>query len=197
MDKPTNISWQAGEVSRSDREERLQQFGVTVWLTGLSGSGKSTIAVALESELTRRGKLCYRLDGDNLRHGLCADLSFAAADRTENIRRAAELAKLMADAGLICIASFISPFEKDRAAAKRTHNEAGIPFVEVYVECPLEVVEARDPKGLYRLARAGKLPGFTGIGSPYEAPELADVVLNSDRKTVEEEVAEIIRMLRV
>lgn len=153
--RATNVSWQEGAVDRAARRSLLGHGGATVWLTGLPGSGKTTIAVALESALVARGALAYRLDGDNLRHGLCGDLAFSAADRAENIRRAGETAKLFADAGLIVLASFISPYEDDRARVAEIHDKAGLPFVEVFVACPLEVAEARDPKGHYRRARAG------------------------------------------
>ncbi|XP_068656600.1 adenylyl-sulfate kinase 3-like isoform X1 [Aristolochia californica] len=166
--KSTNIVWQECSVGKLDREKLLQQKGCVIWITGLSGSGKSTLACALSRGLHRRGKLTYILDGDNVRHGLCRDLSFNAEDRTENIRRIGEVAKLFADAGIICIASLISPFRRDRDACRLLLPDSN--FIEVFMNVPLEVCEARDPKGLYKLARAGKIKGFTGIDDPYEPP---------------------------
>ncbi len=151
--------------------------GATIWLTGLSGSGKSTIASAVATCLVERGVLTYTLDGDNLRHGLNGDLGFSAADRTENIRRVAEVARLMADAGAVALVPVISPYRAGREHARRLHEQAGLVFVEVFVDAPIEVCEARDPKGLYAKARAGELTGFTGVDDPYEAPEQPDLVI--------------------
>ncbi len=151
----TNITWHEGTVTRQERHENLKQRGATIWLTGLSGSGKSTIAVAVEQVLLQQGKTAYVLDGDNIRHGLNKNLGFTAEDRTENIRRIGEVSKLLADAGLISITSFISPYRADRDIARRLHEEADLPFLEVYVETPLAIAEERDPKGLYKKARAG------------------------------------------
>ncbi|KAL2501475.1 Adenylyl-sulfate kinase 3 [Forsythia ovata] len=164
----TNIFWHECPVGKADRQKLLNQQGCVVWITGLSGSGKSTLACSLGRELHSRGNLSYVLDGDNLRHGLNKNLGFSPEDRTENIRRVGEVSKLFADAGLICIASLISPYRKDRNACRALLPDAN--FVEVFLNMPLELCEARDPKGLYKLARAGKIKGFTGIDDPYEPP---------------------------
>lgn len=169
----TNVTWHDGEVGRGDRPTS----GATVWLTGLSGSGKSTVAVALERLLVDAGRPAYRLDGDNLRHGLNADLGFSEADRTENVRRAGEVARLLADAGVVAIVPLISPYRAGRDAARAIHLAAGVPFVEVFVDTPIELCEQRDPKGLYAKARAGEITGFTGIDDPYEAPQHPELVL--------------------
>lgn len=166
----------------------LGQKGVTLWFTGLSGSGKSTVAVALEKELAKRGRLSYRLDGDNIRMGINRNLGFTAEDRTENIRRIAEIAKLFVDTGVISLSSFISPYQADREAARQLHVDADMQFFEIYVKCPLEEAEARDPKGLYKKARAGEIKNFTGIDDPYEEPEFPDLLLNTAEMTLEEEV---------
>ena len=191
--KSTNITWHQGQVTRAQREKLLQQRGVTVWLTGLSGSGKSTLAVAAEHQLVSRGKLAYVLDGDNIRHGLNKNLGFGPADRTENIRRIGEVAKLMNDAGLIVFTSFISPYRADRDAV-RALMPAG-DFVEVYVDASVETCEKRDVKGLYKKARAGEIPEFTGISAPYEAPLSPELVLDTNRQTVDESVGAILRYL--
>jgi bifunctional enzyme CysN/CysC len=162
----TNVTWHGGEVSREERPHR----GATVWLTGLSGSGKSTVAVAVEGLLVASGRPAYRLDGDNLRHGLNADLGFSATDRDENVRRAGEVAVLLADAGVVALVPLISPYRAGRDRARAAHEAAGIAFVEVFVDTPIELCEQRDPKGLYAKARAGEITGFTGIDDPYEAP---------------------------
>lgn len=172
---PENIVWHQGELTQAERCRLLNARGCTLWFTGLSGSGKSTIAAALEAELVRRGVFAYRLDGDNIRHGLNAGLGFSAADREENIRRIGQVAKLFADAGVVAIASFISPYRADRARVRALHEDAGLPFIEVYIDTPLEVCEARDPKGLYKKARAGEITGFTGIDDPYEPPRAPEV----------------------
>ncbi len=177
--RATNITWHGGTVTRADRERLLGQRGVTVWMTGLSGSGKSTIAVLVERMLLDRGRLVYRLDGDNVRHGLNKNLSFSAEDRAENIRRIGEVAKLFTDAGVIAITSFISPYRRDREAA-RTVIGAG-DFVEVYVKASLAAAEGRDPKGLYKKARAGEIRNFTGIDDPYEEPATAELTLDTER----------------
>lgn len=166
--KATNIFWQECSVGRFDRQKLLNQKGCVVWITGLSGSGKSTLACTLGRDLHCRGKLAYILDGDNLRHGLNKDLGFKAEDRAENIRRVGEVAKLFADSGLICIASLISPYKRDRDSCRALLPESN--FIEVFMNIPLEICEARDPKGLYKLAREGKIKGFTGIDDPYETP---------------------------
>jgi adenylylsulfate kinase len=193
--KATNITWHEGDVTREERQENLGQRGVTLWMTGLSASGKSTIAVALEKVLLARSKHAYRLDGDNIRFGLNKNLGFSADDRAENIRRIGEVAKLFADAGLVTITSFISPYRRDRDLVRKLHEEAKLPFLEVYVDCAIEEAEKRDPKGLYKKARAGELKGFTGIDDPYEAPDRAELVLRSDRLTVAESVAALIELL--
>jgi len=172
-----NIHWQAMDVDRTVRASLKRQRGCVVWLTGLSGSGKSTIANLVDRRLVAMGRHTYVLDGDNVRHGLNKDLGFTAQDRVENIRRVAEVAKLMADAGLITLVSFISPFRSERGMAR----DLMLPgeFIEVYVDAPLAVAEARDPKGLYRKARRGELQNFTGIDSPYEAPEAPDIWIDT------------------
>lgn len=167
----------ASTVSREERRAATGRVGATVWLTGLSGSGKSTIATELERILVGRGVLAYMLDGDNLRHGLNGDLGFGAEDRAENVRRAGEVAQLFADAGVVAIVPLISPYRADRARVRARHEEAGLTFLEVFVDTPLEECERRDPKGLYVKARAGELPGFTGIDDPYEAPTDPDLRL--------------------
>ncbi|KAA8522595.1 hypothetical protein F0562_013044 [Nyssa sinensis] len=171
----TNIVWHKCSIEKIDRQELLQQKGCVIWITGLSGSGKSTLACALSRGLHSRRKLTYILDGDNVRHGLNRDLHFKAEDRAENIRRIGEVAKLFADAGVICIASLISPYRKDRDACRALLPEGD--FIEVFMDVPLQVCEARDPKGLYKLARAGKIKGFTGIDDPYEPPLNSEIVL--------------------
>lgn len=182
---PTNLFPQSFDITRKDREALKAQQGKVVWFTGLSGSGKSTLANALEYALHRAGKHTYILDGDNIRHGLNKDLGFSDADRVENIRRIAEVARLMADAGLIVITAFISPFTKEREMARGLIGNEH--FVEVYVSTPLAVCEQRDPKGLYKKARRGELPNMTGISSPYEAPEHPEFIAdgaNHDIKTI-------------
>ncbi|XP_054778705.1 adenylyl-sulfate kinase 3-like [Prosopis cineraria] len=171
----TNILWHKCSVEKVDRQKLLDQKGCVIWITGLSGSGKSTVACALNQILHQKGKLSYVLDGDNLRHGLNKDLSFKAEDRAENIRRVGEVAKLFADAGVICIASLISPFRRDRDACRALLPVGD--FIEVFMDVPLQICEERDPKGLYKLARAGKIKGFTGIDDPYEAPLNSEIVL--------------------
>jgi adenylylsulfate kinase len=193
--KATNIHWHEGEVTRAERQANMGQKGCTLWMTGLSGSGKSTVAVALEQVLLQRGWHAYRLDGDNVRHGLNKNLGFSAEDRTENIRRIGEVAKLFADAGVIAITSFISPYLKDRDLVRQLHAAADLPFIEVYVECPLEEAEKRDPKGLYKKARAGQIKGFTGIDDPYEAPTNAELVLPTHKLSVAESVQKILDLL--
>ena len=193
--KSTNVTWQDGKVSASDRSAFLGHKGVTIWFTGLSGSGKSTIAVALESALMGKQKLSYRLDGDNIRLGINKNLGFSAEDRTENIRRIGEVAKLFSDAGIITLASFISPYLADRDNVRQLHVSADIAFVEVFVDCSLASAEARDPKGLYKKARAGEIKNFTGIDDPYEAPKNTEIHLISDKMTVDEEVDLIVSYL--
>jgi len=191
--KSTNITWHEGHVGRRDREALLGQRGATLWLTGLSASGKSTIAVATERALVERGHLAYVLDGDNVRHGLNKNLGFSPADRTENIRRIAEVAKLFTDCGVLVLTSFISPYRSDRDAARALFPAGD--FVEVFVDASLETCEGRDPKGLYKKARAGEIPEFTGISAPYEPPERPELVLDTAALSVEASVAALIRHL--
>ncbi len=191
--RSTNITWHAGHVTREEREKLLGQRGVTVWLTGLSGSGKSTIATAAEQALLHRGCLAYVLDGDNVRHGLNKNLGFSPEDRTENIRRIGEVAKLFTDAGLVVFTSFISPYRSDRDAVRALMRDGD--FVEVHVAASVETCEGRDVKGLYAKARAGKISDFTGVSAPYEPPERPELRLDTNRQTVEESVAELVRYL--
>jgi adenylylsulfate kinase len=191
----TNITWHDGTVSREEREKNLGQKGATVWFTGLSASGKSTIAVAVEQVLIQRGRHAYCLDGDNVRHGLNKNLGFSAEDRAENIRRIGEVAKLFTDAGMITMSSFISPYRADRDLVRELHKESGLPFLEVFVDCPLEVAEERDPKGLYKKARAGEIKGFTGIDDPYEAPASPELHIRTDQHSVAESVAKVLETL--
>jgi bifunctional enzyme CysN/CysC len=193
--KSTNISWTSGEVTRDERERRNNHRGAVIWLTGLSGAGKSTIATQLERELFLMGLHTYVLDGDNIRHGLSANLGFAPEDRTENIRRVGEVAKIFADAGVLIITAFISPYRDDRRLVRAMLKEGE--FVEVFVNAPLEVCEQRDPKGLYKKARAGEILSFTGISAPYEAPTTAEITVNTDRQTVAECVAQVIDYLKI
>jgi adenylylsulfate kinase len=190
--KATNIVWHPGAVTRADREQLNGHRGCTVWLTGLSGSGKSTIAVELEKRLWDRGVRAYILDGDNVRHGLNKNLGFSPEDRTENIRRIGEVAKLFTEAGMVAITAFISPYRADRDQVRALMPED---FVEVLVECPLEVCEQRDVKGLYQKARAGQIKEFTGISAPYEPPAKPELALRTDRQSVEESVAAIVALL--
>ena len=193
--KATNVYWHEGDVTREDRAKILGQKGATLWFTGLSGSGKSTVAVALEQALTARGKLTYRLDGDNIRLGMNKNLGFSAEDRTENIRRIGEISKLFVDVGIITLSSFVSPYRADRDLVRELHEQAGMDFIEVFVDVPLDVAESRDPKGLYKKARAGEIPNFTGISDPYEEPLNAEVVLNSHEMSLEEEVSLLLELL--
>jgi adenylylsulfate kinase len=193
--KATNVTWHEGEVTREDRNRLLGQKGATLWFTGLSGSGKSTVAVAVEQALFQRGKLSYRLDGDNIRLGINKNLGFSAEDRTENIRRIGEIAKLFVDSGVIALSSFISPYRADRDEVRKLHLESEFAFIEIFVDCSLAEAEARDPKGLYKKARAGEIKNFTGIDDPYEAPTQAEIHLHTDKMTLEEEVDVIIKYL--
>jgi len=192
----TNVVWHEGEISREDRHLILRQKGATIWFTGLSGSGKSTIAVALEKALHSMGKLSYRLDGDNVRLGINKNLGFTEEDRKENIRRIGEIAKLFGDAGTISLSSFISPYKTDREDVRALHDAANLPFVEVFVDCALSVAEERDPKGLYKKARAGEIKNFTGIDDPYEAPDNPEIHLRTDQMTLQEEVSIVIDYLK-
>jgi adenylylsulfate kinase len=191
----TNITWHDGTVTNQERASNLGQKGCTLWMTGLSASGKSTIAVALEQVLLQRGHHAYRLDGDNIRMGLNKNLGFSAEDRAENIRRIGEVAKLFADAGIITVTSFISPYRTDRDLVRKLHEDAKIPFFEVFVDLPIEVAEQRDPKGLYKKARAGQIKGFTGIDDPYEAPAQAELHLRTDKLSVAESVEQLLDLL--
>ncbi len=193
--KATNVHWHEGDITRDHRAKILGHRGATIWFTGLSGSGKSTVAVELEGVLHERGVLAYRLDGDNVRMGINKNLGFSAEDRAENIRRIGEVAKLFADAGVIALSSFISPYVADRDAVRELHAASGIQFIEVFVDCSLESAEARDPKGLYKKARAGEIKNFTGIDDPYEAPEKPELHLRSDQQSLDEEVSLIIAEL--
>lgn len=188
-----NLVWHEGSVNRQRREAINRHRGLTIWFTGLSGSGKSTVSVALEERLTNMGCRTYRLDGDNVRTGLNRDLSFTPEDRIENIRRIGEVARLLRDAGIINLTAFISPYRRDREMA-RALSENG-DFVEVFVDAPLEVCEARDPKGLYKKARAGSIPNFTGINAPYEPPEHPEVHLHTESCSVGDCVDQLIEYL--
>jgi adenylyl-sulfate kinase len=173
--RSANVVWQRGELTRDQRWAALGGPGATVWVTGLPASGKSTLAAAAESRLLGAGRAAYVLDGDNLRHGLNGDLSFSDADRAENVRRTAEVAAILADAGVIALVALVSPFAADREAARAAHDRRGLAFLEVHVATTLEECERRDPKGLYARARAGELAGLTGVGAPYEPPEHPDL----------------------
>lgn len=191
--KKDNIIWHEGSVNRQRREAINRHRGLTIWFTGLSGSGKSTVSVALEERLTNMGCRTYRLDGDNVRTGLNRDLSFTPEDRIENIRRIGEVAKLFRDAGIINLTAFISPYRRDREMARAL--SADDDFVEVFVDAPLEVCEQRDPKGLYKKARAGSIPNFTGISAPYEPPEHPEVHLHTADKGVSGCVDQLVEYL--
>lgn len=190
--KATNIVWHHSQVTRAERQAILQQKGVVLWFTGLSGSGKSTVANLVAQRLTEQRKLTYLLDGDNVRHGINKDLGFSLADRQENIRRIGEIARLFVDAGVITLASFISPLRSDREALRALLGED---FVEIFVDCSLAICEERDPKGLYQLARQGKIPEFTGISSPYERPENPDILLQTHLETLDESVHKVLEYL--
>ncbi len=184
VQKATNITWHHGHISKEDREKLLGQKGVTLWFTGLSGSGKSTVAHEVEKILYERGHASFVLDGDNIRHGLNKDLGFSPEDREENIRRIGEVAHLFTQAGIITLTSFISPYRADRQKARELANPGE--FIEIYVYCPLEECERRDPKGLFKKARAGIIPEFTGISAPYEEPENPEIRLETHKNSVEE-----------
>ena len=193
IQKATNITWHEGNINNLDRERLLQQKGAVLWFTGLSGSGKSTVALAVEEKLFERGHLCFVLDGDNIRHGLNKNLGFSPEDREENIRRIGEVAKLFSDAGVIAMTAFISPYRKDRDKA-RALLESGR-FVEVYVKVPLDVAEQRDPKGLYKKARAGEIKEFTGISAPYEEPLSPEIVVDTAELDLDKSVDKVIHFL--
>lgn len=190
-----NVVWHASELPRADRWATLGVRGMTIWFTGLSGSGKSTVAAAVERELLASGQPAYLLDGDNLRHGLNGDLGFGAADRDENVRRASEVARLFADAGVVSLVPLISPYRAGRDRARTIHEAADLPFAEVFVDTPIELCEQRDPKGLYKQARAGKIKGFTGIDDPYEAPLSPEVVLTPDLGDADAQAAHVLEAL--
>ena len=190
-----NVTWHANAVTPEQRAAVTGGPGMTVWMTGLSGSGKSTIAVAVEAALLERGRHAYLLDGDNLRHGLNGNLGFSAEDRAENVRRVGEVAKLFADAGTVVLVSLVSPYAADRDRVRTAHAEAGLRFLEVFVNTPLEECERRDPKGLYAKARAGDLKGMTGIDDPYEAPAKPDLELLPADRSIDESVAAVLSLL--
>jgi adenylylsulfate kinase len=191
--KSTNTVWHHATVTRADREKLHQHKSVIIWFTGLSGSGKSTLAHAVEDYLHRMGISTFVLDGDNVRHGLCSDLTFSDHDRVENVRRIGEVAKLIIEAGVITLTAFISPFKSDRNSARNLvpHGE----FLEIYCQCPIETCEERDVKGLYKKARAGQIPFFTGIDSPYEAPENPELAVNTKEQSLDESVMAVINLL--
>ena len=193
MSHPSDITWHHGVVTRADRQKLLNQKGAAVWFTGLSASGKSTIACLLEELLLAHGKLAYRLDGDNVRHGLNANLGFSAEDRAENIRRIGEVAKLFTDAGFIVLASFVSPYRKDRDAVRANLSPGD--FVEVYVKVSIEAAAKRDPKGLYQKALAGQLKGFTGVDDPYEPPAAPEIVIDTEKVAADEAARQVLAFL--
>jgi adenylylsulfate kinase len=189
----TNIVWHESKVTKADRQNRNRHKSAVLWFTGLSGSGKSTLTVALEKELFERGIHTYRLDGDNIRHGLNKDLGFSPEDRTENIRRIGEVAKLMVDAGLITLTAFISPYQNDRNYVRSLLEENE--FIEVYVKCSLEICEKRDPKGLYKKARKGEIKQFTGIDAPYEEPVQPELIVDTEHQSLDKSVRQVIQYL--
>lgn len=193
VQKATNIVWHGGNVSKEDREDFLRQKGIVLWFTGLSGSGKSTLAREIEKKLFAAGHLSYVLDGDNIRFGLNKNLGFSPADRAENIRRIGEVAKLFADAGVITLTAFISPYRADRDTARGLLKEGE--FIEVFVKCPVEECEQRDTKGLYKKARAGEIKEFTGISAPYEEPVSPEIVLDTALLALDEAADLVIRYL--
>jgi adenylylsulfate kinase len=192
--KASNVYWHHSQITRTDRERINGHRGVTLWFTGLPASGKSTLAVALEQKLHERNCRTYILDGDNIRHGLNKDLGFSPGDRNENIRRIGEVAHLLRDAGVINMVAFISPYRSDRQMARDLSAKDGA-FIEVYVDCPVDVCETRDPKGMYKKARDGAIKEFTGISAPYEAPERPEIHLHTGRFTVEECVGQVLNYL--
>jgi adenylyl-sulfate kinase len=196
MGDDRNLTWHAPELAREERWAALGLSGATVWFTGLSGSGKSTVAAAVERQLVEGGRPAYLLDGDNVRHGLNVDLGFTDEDRAENVRRVGEVARLLADAGVVALVPVISPFRAGRDAARAAHAAAGLAYVEVFVDTPLEECERRDPKGLYAKARAGVLRGFTGIDSPYEAPDEPELRLTPADGDASAQAARVVDLLR-
>jgi adenylylsulfate kinase len=197
--KATNITWHEGHVNREERQKLLKQKGCTLWFTGLSGSGKSTVAYTLEHALVQRGRLAYVLDGDNIRHGLNKNLGFTAADREENIRRIGEVAKLFGDCGVITLTSFISPYRKDRDIVRALHKEGNLPFLEIFLNTPIATCETRDPKGLYKKARAavaaGKGMGFTGVDDPYEPPLQPELTIDCTGTSPQQAAVQLIEYL--
>ena len=191
--KATNVTWHEHKVSKEEREALLKQKGVVLWFTGLSGSGKSTIANEVAYKLHQMGKLTYVLDGDNIRHGLNKDLGFSPEDRNENIRRISEVAHLFADAGVIAMTAFISPYRKYRNFCRELVGDRR--FIEIYCKASLDTCEQRDPKGLYKKARAGEIKDFTGINAPYEPPENPELVIDTDEDSVEESAAKVLKKL--
>ncbi|MES5936218.1 adenylyl-sulfate kinase [Mammaliicoccus lentus] len=194
MSTSTNITWHDSEVTKAERQERNGHKSVVIWFTGLSGSGKSTVSVALEKALFEQKITSYRLDGDNIRHGLNKNLGFSPEDRKENIRRIGEVGKLMVDAGVVTMTAFISPYEEDRNIVRDILEDGE--FIEVYTKCNLDECEARDPKGLYKKARSGEIKEFTGINAPYEVPSNPEIIIDTEQHSVEEAVEEIVAYLK-
>ncbi|MGK4465893.1 adenylyl-sulfate kinase [Mammaliicoccus sciuri] len=194
MSASTNITWHDSEVTKAQRQERNGHKSVVIWFTGLSGSGKSTISVALEKALFEQNITSYRLDGDNIRHGLNQNLGFSPEDRKENIRRIGEVGKLMVDAGVVTMTAFISPYEEDRNTVRGILEDGE--FIEVFTKCSLDECESRDPKGLYKKARSGEIKEFTGINAPYEEPSNPEIVIDTENESVEESVEKIVAYLK-
>lgn len=194
MSESNNITWHDSEVTKEERQNRNGHKSAVIWFTGLSGSGKSTVSVALEKALFNEGKQTYRLDGDNVRHGLNKNLGFSPEDRTENIRRIGEVAKLMVDAGSITVTAFISPYKQDRDNVRAILKDDE--FIEVYTKCSVEECENRDPKGLYKKARSGEIPEFTGISAPYEAPDHPEIILDIEHESIDQSVDRVIQYLK-
>ncbi|MCG1146201.1 adenylyl-sulfate kinase [Staphylococcus epidermidis] len=194
MSESNHITWHDSEVTKKQRQHRNGHKSAVIWFTGLSGSGKSTVSVALEKELFNEGKQTYRLDGDNVRHGLNKNLGFSPEDRSENIRRIGEVAKLMVEAGALTVTAFISPYKEDREGVRALLEDNE--FIEVYTKCSVEECEKRDPKGLYKKARSGEIPEFTGISAPYQAPENPEITIDTEHDTIEQSVEQIIRYLK-
>jgi adenylylsulfate kinase len=191
--KSSNTVWHSATITRGDREALSKHKSVILWFTGLSGSGKSTLSHAVEDKLYQLGCKTFVIDGDNVRHGLCGDLGFSAEDRVENIRRVGEIAKLFIEAGVITLTAFISPFKQDRDRVRKLVAEGD--FIEIYCDCPLEICEQRDVKGLYKRARAGEIKDFTGISSPYEPPDAPELVVQTGALSLEECVDQVIALL--
>ncbi|MEB6342926.1 adenylyl-sulfate kinase [Mammaliicoccus sciuri] len=194
MSASTNITWHDSEVTKAQRQERNGHKSVVIWFTGLSGSGKSTISVALEKALFEQNITSYRLDGDNIRHGLNQNLGFSPEDRKENIRRIGEVGKLMVDAGVVTMTAFISPYEEDRNTVRDILEDGE--FIEVFTKCSIDECESRDPKGLYKQARSGEIKEFTGINAPYEEPSNPEIVIDTENESVEESVEKIVAYLK-